>query len=564
MGRTIGYASFNKPNSITQGTVNVSFIHDPDHQRLKKIDTNGGTATTTLYLGAGPVYAELVTGGSGTSATWNDYLMAGGEMIGVRFDNISNPLAPVVTTRYFHKDHLGSVAVLTDENANVVQRLSYDPWGRQRNAATWADDTTGVLPTQDVTTRGFTGQEQLADVGLVHLNGRVYDPTLGRFTSADPVVQDPYSAQGLNRYSYVYDNPLSHTDPSGHGFFSFIADVFKDIVEAPIKLAAAILKAAPIVGTIINIATTAIAAIECGPCAIGVAALNASFNAGVTSGSLSVALEAGAIAGVTAAAFFGVGELTAETVNYSDEFGGGSYTTHDLAFGSPDFFANVAGHALVGCASAAASGNGCGSGALAAGVTAFAGPVIDHSDFTFGLVANSALGGVASVIGGGKFENGAITGAFGYLFNAAAGRFVGGIIGGVVAAIGGVESGPADIAIAIGGHLIGGEIGSSIEDWLWGNPDTLQQHFENHGADFGATDPSDYARQAQQFFENNAGALPTKIDPNTGTVRVYDPNTNTFGSYNPDGSTKTYFKPDPTVHGYPSNIDYWNAQPGQP
>jgi filamentous hemagglutinin len=56
--------------------------------------------------------------------------------------------------------------------------------------------------------------------------------------------------------------------------------------------------------------------------------------------------------------------------------------------------------------------------------------------------------------------------------------------------------------------------------------------------------------------------LPTKIDPN-GVVRVYDPNANIFGSYNSDGSTKTFYKPDPAQHGYPSNIDYWNAQKGK-
>lgn len=92
--------------------------------------------------------------------------MADGAMIGVRVNNIT---AGTVTTRYFHKDHLGSVATLTDEHGAVVQRLSCDPWGKQRNPGTLADDSSGILPTQDQTTRGFTGQEQLADVGLRRL-----------------------------------------------------------------------------------------------------------------------------------------------------------------------------------------------------------------------------------------------------------------------------------------------------------------------------------------------------------------------------------------------------------
>jgi hypothetical protein len=47
-------------------------------------------------------------------------------------------------------------------------------------------------------------------------SGRVYDPELGRFMSADPFVQAPYNSQSYNRYSYVFNNPLSFTDPSGY------------------------------------------------------------------------------------------------------------------------------------------------------------------------------------------------------------------------------------------------------------------------------------------------------------------------------------------------------------
>ena len=78
----------------------------------------------------------------------------------------------------------------------------------------------------------FTGHEQLDHLDLVHMNGRVYQPLLGRFISADPFVQDPFNSQSLNRYSYVFNNPLTFTDPSGFcvnangcsggGFFSTI------------------------------------------------------------------------------------------------------------------------------------------------------------------------------------------------------------------------------------------------------------------------------------------------------------------------------------------------------
>jgi RHS repeat-associated protein len=59
------------------------------------------------------------------------------------------------------------------------------------------------------------GDEQLDNLGLVHMNGRVYNPIIGRFISADPIVQAPFNTQSLNRYSYVFNNPLSFADPSG-------------------------------------------------------------------------------------------------------------------------------------------------------------------------------------------------------------------------------------------------------------------------------------------------------------------------------------------------------------
>jgi RHS repeat-associated protein len=66
-----------------------------------------------------------------------------------------------------------------------------------------------------ITPDGFTGHEHLDNLDLIHMNGRVYDPQLGRFISADPFVSSPYVGQSLNRYSYVWNNPLSFVDPSG-------------------------------------------------------------------------------------------------------------------------------------------------------------------------------------------------------------------------------------------------------------------------------------------------------------------------------------------------------------
>ena len=95
-------------------------------------------------------------------------------------------------------------------------------------------------------------------------------------------------------------------------------------------------------------------------------------------------------------------------------------------------------------------------------------------------------------------------------------------------------------------HIAGGQL-------HWGNPETLQDHFKRHGADFDATDPEDYARQAHAFYlDRERHQVKTDTD---GAVRVYDAATNAFGAYRADGAARTYFKPD-------NGQAYFDRQPG--
>jgi RHS repeat-associated protein len=104
-----------------------------------------------------------------------------------------------------------NLLAVTDEAGQVVEHLRYDPWGLRKNPLTWDTDFSGGL-----TDRGYTMHEHLDEFRLINMNGRIYDPVLGRFLSPDPFVTSPENPQNYNRYSYVLNNPLKYTDPSGY------------------------------------------------------------------------------------------------------------------------------------------------------------------------------------------------------------------------------------------------------------------------------------------------------------------------------------------------------------
>jgi RHS repeat-associated protein len=394
LGRHIDYASYNKPARITQGALSLTFADDVDHQRFQLSTYNGSTlASTTTYFDAFGVHAELFTA---ATTQWTDYLMVAGSMVGMRVLHADQS----VQVRYFHQDHLGSIAAVSDESgASAVERNAYDPWGREQSSSGTASQTI----------RGYTGQELLASVGLVHLNGRVYDPVIGRMMSADPVVGDPLNGQTWNRYSYVNNNPLAYTDPTGYCAVCGVVDSAGTFLRHSFGWIKRTLLRNPIIGSLYVIAS----ATACGPLGPVCAAVATAEVAGITTGDFGLALRAGAIAGATALAFYGVGEITSGMPGAIPIDG-----THGtfIPF-SEGHIANIVGHALLGCGSAVASGGKCGPGALAGGITSAAGPFLQDLQFQARVVIGSTLGGVASVAGGGKFSNGAVTGAFGYLFN---------------------------------------------------------------------------------------------------------------------------------------------------
>ena len=390
-GRTIAWSSFNKPTSIQKGQVRIHFDYGPDRSRYQQVRTTEAGTTTILYVGK--LYEQVTRQGQ---VERRHYIVAGSKTVAIYTDKG----AGVTQTRYLHHDHLGSVAVITDEQGGVVERLSFSAFGARRNLD-WTTATT-VLTSQ-VTTRGFTGHEQLDDVGLVHMNGRVYDPLLGRFLSADPQVQFPASSQSYNRYSYVNNNPLSYTDPSGFGLFKKIKNVFKKVGSAIKKaLRSPVVRA--IAAIVISYYTFGYFAILSGSGVVGAAA------GGFVGGYIATGtLRGAAIGAVTAVAFYGVG-TGFERLARAGNWGAGSR-----------YFGKVVAHGTVGGISSRAQGGSFADGFRSAGFTQFASPVV--GTVPGGVVGRTAaaavVGGTASRLGGGKFTNGAQTGAFSRLFSEA-------------------------------------------------------------------------------------------------------------------------------------------------
>jgi RHS repeat-associated protein len=207
---TISWYSYNLPNTISaSGSQSSQFFYAPDRSRWKQVASYAGTAEQTVYIGG---LIEKVTLGAATS--WKHYIAGASGTVAVytRKSSGTNEL------HYLTRDHLGSIDSVTSATGAVELRLSFAALGQRRNAASWSGnptsgDWTGITST---TRRGFTEHEMLDNLNLTHMNGRVYDQLIGQFTSADPFIDGVDSTLGWNRYSYVHNGPLSHTDASGY------------------------------------------------------------------------------------------------------------------------------------------------------------------------------------------------------------------------------------------------------------------------------------------------------------------------------------------------------------
>jgi len=122
------------------------------------------------------------------------------------------------TFSYVLSDHQGSNSDLTNSSGTSIVNESFTPFGQRRNPTTWsgAASNSDLTTAAGITRQGYTFQTQLGLwMGMNHMNGRVEDAITGRMLSADPHVPDRTNPQSYNRYTYVNNNPLTATDPSG-------------------------------------------------------------------------------------------------------------------------------------------------------------------------------------------------------------------------------------------------------------------------------------------------------------------------------------------------------------
>lgn len=229
--RQVSYNAFKKPVDIHQsGHGRVSFEYGPlmnrstsyyggeqsdrSQRRFKKHysaiipaeiveDTQAGTTKFITYIGGDAYTAPLahikITGGG---STLNEY-------------------------HYLHRDYLGSILAITDADGDVKEERQFGAWGKVDQFLDSGGGTT--FGHNALLGRGYTGHEHFFEIGLIHMNGRMYDPQLGRFLSPDNYIQDPFNTQNYNRYGYVLNNPLMYVDPSGESFLGFLGKAAEGI-----------------------------------------------------------------------------------------------------------------------------------------------------------------------------------------------------------------------------------------------------------------------------------------------------------------------------------------------
>lgn len=209
-GQNISYTSYNYVSRISNNNAEIAYAYGPERNRqAMAVKKNGLFVQIKNYYGD---LLEEITDRYG-NLSYRYQVKNGTDVVAVIEGAAKNaPFTDVIN--YVLQDNLGSVYAIVSDAGKVKEYMSFDAWGKPRNPATWEPYTNASgLPAFD---RGYTFHEMMDMDFLICMNARVYNPVLGRFLSPDPYIQSPDNLQSYNRFSYVHNNPLSFTDPTGY------------------------------------------------------------------------------------------------------------------------------------------------------------------------------------------------------------------------------------------------------------------------------------------------------------------------------------------------------------
>ncbi|MCC6448844.1 MAG: VCBS repeat-containing protein [Chitinophagaceae bacterium] len=425
------YTSFNKISKISGDSVRLEIDYGPDNQRLvQRMYIHNQLRETRIYV-AGDYEVITINNIDTKRAS-----LPGSAGIAVIYEVTGNQPGKYT---YLHKDNQGTIVALTNDAGIVQYSYQYDVWGKRR-VTSQTENVYGA------TYRGYTGHEHIAILELINMNGRIYDPVMARFLSADPYIQDNTNFQNFNRYAYVYNNPVNLTDPSGYwslkktwnsfrksasqtigrigsglssiangnirdGLKSFgqaHIDVYFKWYAKPIHSRGQDVFGEETWNQIVVASATITVAYFSGGVASGFVggALNAYLSGAGTNDILKAGFKGAVIAGISAGLTYGVGS----GIEAFNNAGGNAILGEGL---------RAVGHGAVQGTMNELQGGKFSSGFYSGAVSSLA----SHTEGFYGnnravrVFSASLVGGASSSITGGKFATGAVSGAFVEMYN---------------------------------------------------------------------------------------------------------------------------------------------------